>query len=152
MRELHQGFESPEANIAHMTPDWDSRSPHKRIDEIVDWVVANVPWTIAVPDWPEFHDRWPLLSRAELIAVEQELGRRGALRENPDADLDAVAASLLGRETRSSAAADWLLLHPGGDITHPEFFRLFGHLSRAELVLAVIERKRRIGQEFEIFI
>lgn len=111
--------------------------------EIADWVVFNVPWTVAVTDWPDFHDRWPLLSRFELAAVEQELQRRGAALEAADADLEMIASTLTGRQPYWTAAADWLTLNPRGKISDPEFVRLFRQLSRAELILAAIEHKRR---------
>lgn len=115
-----------------------------RIGEIADWVLANVPWTVPVPDWPCFHDRWPLLSRRDLAAVEAELQRRGAALDAPGADLDAMAARLTGRTTCCAAAADWLTLNPAAAITDPEFVRRFSLLSRAELILAAIENRRRI--------
>lgn len=122
----------------------DARSRRERVCEIADWVVGNIPWSVAVPDWHGFHDRWPLLSRAELAAVEAELRRRGDALNHPGADLDAIAATLCGRLPYWTAAADWLTLNRGEDVTHPEFVRLFGQLSRAELVLAAIEHKRRL--------
>ncbi|RYY25372.1 MAG: hypothetical protein EOP62_13945 [Sphingomonadales bacterium] len=96
-----------------------------------------------MPDWHGFHDRWPLLSRAELAAVEQELRRRADALNDPVADLDAIAATLCGRLPYWTAAADWLTLNCGENVTHPEFVWLFGQLSRAELILAAIEHKRR---------
>lgn len=115
-----------------------------RTGEIADWVVANIPWTVAVPDWPEFHDRWPLLSREELTAVEAELGRRCLVIESAGTDLDAISDSLTGRTTYWTAAADWLTLNPCCTVAAPEFVRLFSQLSRAELILAAVEHKRRI--------
>ena len=100
--------------------------------------------TVAVPDWPAFHDRWPLLSREDLAAVESELRSRAEALDRPDADLTTIAAGLSGRRTYITAAADWLALNPGSDITDPDFFRMFSHLSRAELILAAIEHKERI--------
>lgn len=131
------------ASVSHI-----GGAPHQadRICEIADWVVENVPWTVAVPDWPCFHDRWPLLTRSELAAVEEELGRRGEALEDRNSDLAGVAATLRGRDTYWKAAADWLTLNQGADITHPEFFRLFGQLSRAELILAAIEHRQRLVQ------
>jgi|GEM_PF-2292135 len=117
-----------------------------RIAEIADWVVTNIPWTVAVTDSHCFHDRWPLLTRAELAAVEDELCRRGAALDGRDADLEAIAATLSGRITYWTAAADWLTLNPGSGITHPDFFRMFQQLSRAELILAAIEHRRRVLQ------
>lgn len=126
------------ANIA------DAQPGRARIVEIADWVVSNVPWTVTVPEWQGFHDRWPLLSRAELAAVEQELSRRCEALHGDVAEIDRVAATLTGRQGYWTAAADWLMLNPGRDITHPDFFRLFSQLSRAELILAAIEHKRRL--------
>ena len=125
----------------------DCRRSRDRITEITDWVLANVPWTVAVPEWQAFHDRWPLLSRTELAAVEDELCRRGEALEDPNADLDAIASTMTGRQSYWIAAADWLTLNPGAHITSPEFFRMFSQLSRAELILAAIEHKRRILRE-----
>ena len=122
----------------------DARSRRERVAEIADWVVENVPWSVAVPDWHGFHDRWPLLSRNQLAAVEEELSRRGETLNDPTADLDAIAATLRGRLPYWTAAADWLTLNRGEDMRHPQFFRLFGQLSRAELILAAIEHKRRL--------
>lgn len=121
----------------------DARPERGRTSEIADWVVANVPWTVAVPDWPEFHDRWPLLSRFELAAVEEELRQRGEALESPGADLEKIAASLSGRASYWTAAADWLTLNPRASIADPEFVSSFCQLSRAELILAAIEHKRR---------
>lgn len=121
----------------------DTGSERSRTSEIADWVVANVPWTVAVPDWPEFHDRWPLLSRFELAAVEEELRQRGVALESPGADLEKIADSLTGRVSYWTAAADWLTLNPRASIADPEFVRSFRQLSRAELILAAIEHKRR---------
>lgn len=126
------------ANIA------DARSRRDRVSEIADWVVGNIPWSVAVPDWHGFQDRWPLLSWAELAVVEDELRRRGDALNDPAADLDAIAATLCGRLPYWTAAADWLTLNRGEGLTHPEFVRLFGQLSRAELILAAIEHKRRL--------
>ncbi|MBE1529506.1 hypothetical protein GGC65_003962 [Sphingopyxis sp. OAS728] len=117
---------------------------NERAARIADWVMENIPWTVAVPEWPDFHDRWPLLSRADLAEVEEELCRRGAALDTPGADLDAVAETLTGRPTYYTAAADWLTLNPTTSISDPEFVRLFGRLSRAELILAAIEHKRRV--------
>lgn len=140
----HLDYASVRENGMPISAIGDARRQRDLTGEIADWVVANIPWTIAVPDWPDFHDRWPLLSRADLAAVEEELHRRGAALEKPDADLDAIAARLTGRPTYCGAAADWLALNPGRHITDPEFIRLFSRLSRAELILAAIEHKRRV--------
>ncbi|MGL3822917.1 hypothetical protein [Sphingopyxis sp. R3-92] len=115
-----------------------------RTGEIADWVVANIPWTVAVPDWPEFHDRWPLLSHAELTAVEVELRRRCLAIETAGTDLETISESLPGRTTYWTAAADWLILNPCSTVADPEFVRLFSQLSRAELILAAVEHKRRV--------
>lgn len=131
-----RGPTSPNIGAAQRIPD--------RTRAIADWVIANVPWTVAVPDWPDFHDRWPLLSRAELAAVEAELRRRGEAMDQPGSDLDKTAASLAGRQDYWTAAADWLTLNPRGTIADHEFIRLFRQLSRAELILAAIEHKRRV--------
>ncbi len=82
MRELHPGFEAHGTEVPRVSCIDPARPPGGRIEEIADWVVTNVPWTVAVPDWPGFHDRWPLLSRTELAAVEEELRRRGERLEN----------------------------------------------------------------------
>lgn len=111
--------------------------------EIADWVMINIPWTIAVPDYADFHDRWALLSRSELYAVEEELHRRISALNGPDADLDAAAAKLTGRPSYWTAAADWLSRNQRRSTSHSEFIRLFGQLSRAEFLLAAIEHKRR---------
>jgi hypothetical protein len=96
----------------------------------------------------DFHDRWPLLSRFELAAVEEELQRRGAALEAPNADLEMIAATLSGRQPYWTSAADWLTLNPRGRISDPEFVRQFRQLSRAELILAAIEHKRRRLQDW----
>lgn len=135
------------ADPDHLVPLGDiaeTRRQRDRTGEIADWVVANIPWTMAVPDWPDFHDRWPLLSRAELAAVEAELRRRCAAIEDSGADLDAVSDALTGRKSYWTAAADWLTLNACKSIADPEFNRLFSQLSRAELILAAVEHKRRI--------
>ena len=111
--------------------------------EIADWVMINIPWTIAVPDYADFHDRWALLSRGELYAVEEELQRRTSALNAPDADLDAAAAKLTGRPSDWTAAAEWLSRNPRRSTSHSEFIRLFGQLSRAEFLLAATEHKRR---------
>lgn len=111
--------------------------------EIADWVMINIPWTIAVPDYADFHDRWALLSRGELYAVEEELQRRTSALNAPDADLDAAAAKLTGRSSHWTAAAEWLSRNPRRSTSHSEFILLFGQMSRAEFLLAAIEHKRR---------
>ncbi len=123
------------------------RSRRERIADIADWVVTNVPWTVAVPDCPAFHDRWPLLTRADLAAVEEELNRRSAAIEAGGTDLDMIAAAMTGRPAYCAAAADWLTLNPARGIADHEFFRLFGQLTRAELILAAIDHKQRILRE-----
>jgi len=122
----------------------EAREWRDRTGEIADWVVANVPWTIAVPEWPGFNDRWPLLSLTDLAAVEAELLRRGEALDAGDADFDAIVGTLTGRPSVWSAAADWLTSNPEADIKDAEFFRLFGEMSRAELILAAIEHKQRL--------
>lgn len=122
----------------------EAREWRDRTGEIADWVVANVPWTIAVPEWPGFNDRWPLLSLTDLAAVEAELLRRGEALDAEDADFDAIVGTLTGRPGVWSAAADWLTSNPGADINDEEFFHLFGEISRAELILAAIEHKKRV--------
>ncbi|SEH13066.1 hypothetical protein SAMN05428974_0647 [Sphingopyxis sp. YR583] len=122
----------------------ETRSQSDRIADVADWVVTNIPWTVAVTDCSEFHDRWPLLTRADLAAVEDELNRRCAAIEAGGTDLDTIAAAMTGRPTYCSAAADWLALNPGKSIADHEFFRLFGQLTRAELILAAIDHKQRI--------
>jgi len=122
----------------------EKRSRRDRIADIADWVVTNVPWTIAVPDWSDFHDRWPLLTRADLAAVEEELARRCAAIEAGATDLDTIAEAMTGRPTYCAAAADWLTLNPEKGIADHEFFRLFGQLTRAELILAALDHKQRI--------
>lgn len=120
------------------------RSRRDRTADIADWVVMNVPWTVAVPDCSDFHDRWPLLTRADLAAVEEELNRRCAAIEAGGTNLDTIAGAMTGRPTYCAAAADWLTLNPGKSIADHEFFRLFGQLTRAELILAAIDHKQRI--------
>ena len=144
MANLQQASGGFDSSISAVRTFADARRPRDRTSEIADWVISNVPWTVAVPDWPGFHDRWPLLSRPELAAVEEELCRRGEALNDPDADPDAVASQYTGRATYWTAAADWLTLNPRSDITSIEFVRLFSQLSRAELILAAIEHKRRI--------
>jgi hypothetical protein len=141
---FEQVSNSRETGIRKVASIQEARPRHDRTEEIADWVVANVPWTVAVPDWTDFHDRWPLLTRAELAAVEDELRHRAEALDAKDADLDAIAATLTGRLVYWTAAADWLTLNPGATITDAEFVRLFSQLSRAELILAAIEHKRRL--------
>ena len=144
MADLHYADANRRNTGAKVTNIREARQRRDRTAEIADWVVVNVPWTVAVPEWACFHDRWPLLSRAELAAVEEELRRRGEALDAPGADLEAIAATLTGRSTYWTAAADWMTLNPGADITAAEFVRLFNYLSRAELILAAIEHKRRL--------
>lgn len=140
------------ASLAHPPVGESSKAPsyiahaqkqRNRAIEIADWVMTSIPWTIAVPEFAGFHDRWALLSRSELHAVETELQRRASAVNDPQADLDAIACKLPGRLSFWTAAADWLSLNPLGSISDSEFVRLFGQLSRAELLLAAIEHKRR---------
>lgn len=81
--------------------------------------------------------------RSELYAVEKELHRRISAVNAPGADLNEGAAKLTGRPSYWTAAADWLSRHPRRSTSHSEFIRLFGQMSRAELLLAAIEHKRR---------
>ena len=120
-----------------------AREHRNRSVEIADWVMVNIPWTIAVPDYADFHDRWALLSRGELYGVEEELQRRISALNSPDADLDAAAAQLTGRLSYWLAAAEWLSRNPRRSTSHSEFIRLYGPLSRGEFLLAAIEHNRR---------
>jgi hypothetical protein len=144
---FEQVSSSRETGIMKVASVQEARPRLDRTEEIADWVVANVPWTVAVPDWTDFHDRWPLLTRVELAAVEDELRHRAEALDAKDADLAAIAAALTGRLAYWTAAADWLTLNPGATITDAEFFRLFSQLSRGELILAAIEHKRRLLQQ-----
>jgi len=144
MANLHSASDSRRRSVMRIAYIRDACEASGRTGEIVDWVISNVPWTVDVQEWPAFHDRWPLLTRADIAEVEEELRRRSETLSDPNADLDAVAASLTGREARWTAAADWLMLNRGADIFHATFFGLFSQLSRAELILAAIEHKRRL--------
>lgn len=127
------------SNIEH------AKEQRDRVREVADWVVEHVPWAIAVPDWPEFADHWSVLTSSELAAVEAELQRRAEMICAKAADLDGIAAGLIGRQERWSAAANWLLQrYPDADIRDPEFVAGFSDLTRAELMLAAIDHKRRL--------
>lgn len=123
-----------------------SEARHRRdwIAEVADWIAANVPWTLEASQWAAFEARWPGLTEADLEEIDAELQRRGEAICS-SGDFGAVAATLPGRRECWAAAAAWLQCRfPEADIHHPEFFERFGHLTRAELLLAAIEHRRLI--------
>lgn len=128
----------------------EAKQRRARICEVADWVVDKVPWTIAIADWPGFSEQWPALTAAELADVERELHSRGEALCADDTDLASIAARLNGHPSRWTAAADWLSHHIGRDMTDAEFCRLFGKLSRGELILAAIEHRRRLSSRSAI--
>lgn len=127
-----------------MTDISEAKQRRARICEVADWVVEKVPWTISVSDWPGFTEQWPALTASELADIELELHSRGAALCANDPELDAIAESLIGHPERWTSAADWLSHHVGRDMTDADFCRLFGKLSRGELILAAIEHRRRL--------
>ena len=132
------------SDIASVTDISEAKQRRARICEVADWVVEKVPWTIAVSDWPGFSEQWPALTAADLADIEHELHRRGEALCANDPDLDAITGTLAGHPERWTAAADWLSRHVGRDMTDADFCRLFGKLSRGELILAAIEHRRRL--------
>lgn len=135
-----------ESGIMAVTDIREAQQRRDRIIQVADWVVANIPWTIAVSDWPGFPDRCSGLTALELADVETELHHRSEALSACDADLEAIAGTLTGRNDIWTEAANWLTAHPGASITDLEFRRLFGHLSRAELILAAIEHRQRLSR------
>ncbi|MBE1526825.1 hypothetical protein GGC65_001281 [Sphingopyxis sp. OAS728] len=122
----------------------DPQQRRGRICEVVDWVMAEVPWTVSVTDWPGFSERWSALTSTELADVEIELQRRSEALTADDVNLDIIAGTMTGRVDRWTAAADWLMQHVGADIFDADFRHRFGELSRAELILAAIEYRSRL--------
>lgn len=132
------------SEIVSVTDISDAEKRRDRIRLVADWVVAELPWTVAVSDSPRFSERWSALTPAELADVEIELQKRGEALSAAHADLDIIAKTLTGRIDHWTAAADWLTLHIGAGISDADFRRRFGELSRAELILAAIEHRRRL--------
>jgi hypothetical protein len=113
-----------------------------------DWLIHNTPYWQSWRDNLEFHRRWTDFDDAELEAVGREVERR-ILVQLPipctAADLDAAIDGLHGRYELWTRATNWLIRHGlGGNFADPEFVRHFGDLTSAELILATIERHRRL--------
>lgn len=133
-----------------MTNIGEAKQRRAPICEVVDWVVEKVPWTIAIADWLGLSEQWSALTAAELAEVELGLHSRGEALCADDPDLDVIAAPLIGHPERWNASADWLSCHIGRDMTDEEFCRLFGKLSRGELIFAAVAHRRRLSTRLAV--
>jgi hypothetical protein len=121
-----------------MTEPTDITEARRRRDERRELVgrladfATGLPWSQDVREHPEFVERFPTASLADMEASQTELSRRLAVMAESGLQLD-----LPCRVGLCATAADWLRARPhiSNPLVDPEFRDLFGHLSRAELVI-----------------
>lgn len=125
----------------------DIAEARKRRDQVraaAEWAFSQLPWTDgALTD--EFHRRWPGLTSAELVEVRRLVDKSSSVKISGPHDLLALRARLRGSEEHWRPAMVWLIENEP-DITSPEFVRKFGHISRSEVMLAILERGRRLEE------
>lgn len=107
-----------------------------------EWAFAHLPWTTGVFS-PEFADRWPDFTNSERMAAGNEMDRLTTI-DRVGMTFEVAMSELPGRRDHWISAANWITANEP-DIEHPEFMRQFGHISRSELLLAGIERERRLN-------
>lgn len=125
----------------------DARARRQRILDAAGWVAANVPFTLYWPDYPAFHSQWPDMTGSEIAQIDAEVHRiLIELAEKADS-----AADLPARQARYewwTRAANWLVRYSDANLDDEQFQRHFGHLTRNEVALALIEAaKRRVCTE-----
>ena len=125
----------------------EARRRREYVREAAQWALDHLPWT-STTFAPEFMSRWPDLTTFERYRVTVEMEKLGTSLDHSQSqfDLDEIGARLSGDSERVSRAAEWLLRNVP-DVMHPEFVRLFGYVTRSEIVLAIIERGRRLQAE-----
>jgi hypothetical protein len=125
----------------------EARRRRAQIREAAQWALDHLPWTSTIFA-PEFMTRWPDLTTSERSRVAVEMEKLGTALDQSQSqfDLDEIGARLSGDPELVSRAAEWLLGNVP-DVAHPEFVRLFGYITRSEIVLAIIERGRRLQTE-----
>lgn len=120
----------------------EARRRRDLIIEAGEWAFAHLPWTTGVLS-PEFIERWPDFTNAERMAAGDEMVRLSTI-DFVGMSFDDAMSELPGRREHWISAANWLTANEP-DVEHPEFMRLFGHISRSELWLAGLERERRLS-------
>lgn len=121
----------------------EARRRREQIREAADWAFTELPWTAGTLS-DEFSQRWPDMTTGDRIEVGQQVDRMVAHYAAPVSDLSellAVRARLNGRPEHWRPARDWLLAR-GGDAVSREFRDIFVHISRSELLIAVLEQGR----------
>lgn len=120
----------------------EARRRRERIVDAAAWVMANVPHTLHWPDYPDFHSQWTDMTGSEVAQIDAEIHR--FLRELAE---NAVAApglpSLPARYEWWTRAANWLVRYGDVNVDDERFQSHFGHLTRNEVALAVIEAASR---------
>lgn len=132
---------------------WEARrrrdEQRERIQAATRWAFEHMPASSSVFGG-EFEARWPDLSsseRAEVCrGVDSLVAKFEAEADSPLLDYEATMGQLNGRELWWSRLASWIMIQaPPADFTTPEFLRDFGHVSRSELLKAVIETRFRLS-------
>lgn len=120
----------------------DARARRQRVIDAAGWVMANVPYTLHWPDYPDFHSQWPDMTGSEIGQIDAEVRRiLIELAENADSAPDLPA--LQARYEWWTRAANWLVRYSDADLDDQQFQRHFGHLTRNEVALALIEAAKR---------
>lgn len=122
----------------------------ERIQEATRWAFEEMPVTSSVMGG-EFQVRWPDLSSTERAEVSQRIdslvAKFEAEAQAPLLDYEATMSQLNGLEIWWSRLASWMMIQgPSPDFTTPEFLRDFGHVSRSEMLKAVIETRYRLSR------
>lgn len=122
----------------------EARRRREQIREAARWGLDHLPWTATTLS-PEFAERWPDLTMSERMKAGAEMEKLGTVPDQSQShfDLDEISARLSGKPELVSRAAEWLAENVP-DVMHPDFMRRFGALTRSEVVLAIIERGRRL--------
>lgn len=119
----------------------EARRRREQIREAAIWAFTELPWTAGALS-ERFAQAWPDMTIAERIEAGRQMERMTEVQVADLTELAVVRATLRGRIEHWSPAMHWLLSNPP-DLTSPDFRHKFAHLSRSEIMIAVLERGRR---------
>ena len=120
----------------------EARRRRERIVDAAAWVMANVPYTLNWPDYPDFRSQWSDMTGNEVGQIDAEVNRiLIELAENAASAPELPA--LPARHEWWTRAANWLVRHNDAGLDDEQFQRHFGHLTRNEVALALIETAKR---------
>lgn len=122
----------------------------ERIQAATQWAFEQMPVTASIMGG-EFQARWPDLTSSDRMEVNEGMNRLVAKFEaeaqSPLLDYEATMSQISGREIWWSRLASWLQIQEAvPDFNSPEFTQHFGHLSRSEVLKAVIETRFRLSR------